>query len=467
MSGGIFNFIDGIIMAKDKFGSRIGLLAATVGSAVGLGNIWRFPAETQANGGAAFLLLYLICVFVLGIPLMLAEFSLGRGTDTDAVGAFRKLRPGSAWWLTGALGVLSSYLILCFYMVVAGWTLEYLWQSITGNLYAGISDAGSMAVVDGSFHHKMENYICGDVAPLIVTYIVIIINIGVLIGGVQKGIERFSSWLMPVLFLLLLVFSVVSLSMPGASKGVSFFLTPDFSKITGSTIISALGQAFFSLSLGLGCLITYGSYFPRSTKLTQTAVTVSLLDILVAVLMGLTIFPAVASFGLDNAELRGSTLVFVTLPEIFAQMPGTQIWSILFFFLLLVAAVTSTISLGEVSISFVCDRFGKSRKTATFIVMMPLFLLSSLCSLSFGYLSDWKIGGYTIFNFLDMITTNYMLPVGAFFICVFMGWFAPKGFFRKELVPSMGRDRWLYGAVEFIVRYIAPALILMILISGL
>lgn len=451
-------------MAKAKFGSKIGLIAATVGSAVGLGNIWRFPAETQANGGAAFLIVYIACVFILGIPLMLAEFSLGRGTGTDAVSAFRKLSPGTPWWLTGALGVLASYLILCFYCVVAGWTLEYFWQSLTGDLYAGIT---SLSQMEGVFHHKMESYICSDMAPLIVTYIVLILNAVVLIAGVQKGIERFSTWMMPILFMLLLTFCVVSLTMPGAAEGVSFFLHPDFSKINGQVFINALGQAFFSLSLGMGCLITYGSYFPKSTKLTQTAVTVSLLDLLVAILMGLIIFPAIASFGLTDAELRGSTLVFVTLPEIFIQMPGTQLWSVLFFFLLLVAALTSTISVAEVSVAFICDRFKKSRKVATMLVILPTFVLSTLCSLSFGSLANFKIAGLTIFDLFDNFSTNYLLPVGAFFICLYMGWFAPKGFFRKELIPSMGKDKALYGGVEFVVRYIAPFLILIILVSGI
>lgn len=453
-------------MAKAKFGSRVGLIAATVGSAVGLGNIWRFPAETQSNGGAAFLLIYIICVFILGIPLMLAEFSLGRGSGTDAIGTFKVLRPGTKWWLVGALGVLASYMILCYYMVVAGWTTEYFFQSVTGGLYSN-TGAETLGQLDNTFHTRMENYVNSDWNPLINTFIMIGINIAVLIGGVQKGIERVSSLLMPLLFLLLITFCVVSLSLPGAEQGVKFFLSPDFSKIDSGVVISALGQAFFSLSLGMGCLITYGSYFPKSTKLTQTAFTVAGLDLLVALLMGMIIFPAIFSFGLDKAELQGSTLVFVTLPEVFAQMPGTRIWSSLFFLLLMVAALTSTISMAEISISFLQDRYKKSRKAATLIVLLPLFIFSSLCSLSFGSLSSFKIAGLTIFNFLDSVGTNYMLPLGALLTSIFMGWFAPKGFFKRELTPSLGKELKAYGVVEFLVKWVAPPLILLILINAI
>lgn len=453
-------------MAKAKFGSKIGLIAATVGSAVGLGNIWRFPAETQSNGGAAFLLLYIICVFILGIPLMLTEFSLGRGSGTDAIGTFKVLRPGTKWWLVGALGVLTSYLILCYYMVVAGWTTEYFIQSLTGGLYSG-TGGENVGQLDTTFHTRMENYVNSDWNPLINTFIMIGINIAVLIGGVQKGIERVSTWLMPILFVLLITFCCVTLAMPGAERGLEFFLTPDFSKINSGVIISALGQAFFSLSLGMGCLITYGSYFPKSTKLTQTAFTVAGLDLLVAILMGLIIFPAIFSFGLDQAELRGSTLVFVTLPEVFAQMPGTRIWSSLFFLLLMVAALTSTISMAEISISYLQDQFHKSRKAATLIVLLPLFVFSSICSLSFGSLSDITIGGDNIFNFLDNLSTNYFLPLGALLIAIFMGWFAPKGFFRRELTPSLGKELKVYGVIEFLVKWVAPPLILLILLNGI
>lgn len=452
-------------MEKAKFGSKIGLIAATVGSAVGLGNIWRFPAEAQENGGSAFLLIYIVCVFLLGIPLMLAEFSIGRSTQRDAVGAFMKIRPRSPWWLTGALGVVASYLIMSFYMVVAGWTLLYFYESVTGGLFD--TPATGAAEIGRVFEAKMQDYVFTDAAPLIATLTMIALNIAVLLGGVRKGIERISRWLMPLLFVLLLVFCAVSLSLPDASRGLEFFFRPDFSKITPSMVVNALGQAFFSLSLGMGILITYGSYFPRSTKLVGTATTVALLDMLVALLMGVIIFPAVASFGLDQAELRGTTLVFVTLPEVFAMMPATRLWASLFFILLIVAALTSTISLAEVSVSFVQDRFRRSRVAACMIVMLPLFVLSSVCSLSFGSLSHVTIAGMSIFNFLDNLATNNLLPIGAFLTCLFIGWVAPRKLFREQLIPEGGRDRAVYSVVIFLVRWLEPLLIIAVFVSTL
>lgn len=447
---------------KVTFSSKIGLIAATVGSAVGLGNIWRFPAETQSNGGAAFLFVYILCLLILGVPVMLAEFSLGRGTKSDAVGAFKKLKPSTPWWLTGGLAVLASYLILCFYMVVAGWTFEYLWQSITGGLYAGDTTFTGM---DATFHTKMESYVGGTWNPLINVYVLIVINILVLIAGVQKGIERLSNVMMPLLFILLLIFCGVSLSLPNSGEGVKFFLTPDFSKITPSVVMNALGQAFFSLSLGMGILITYSSYFPRDTKLTKTAVTVSMLDLLVAVMMGLVIFPAVSSFGLDNSQLRGTTLIFVTLPEIFAQLPFTQLWSVLFFLLLFVAALTSTISIAEVSIAWLQDRFKKSRVSATLIVMLPLFLLSSLCSLSFGPLQNFKIAGLTIFELLDTVATNIFLPIVSLLVCIFIGWVVDRKFLQNEITNNGSLKRRMFPVIRFIIRYVAPPLIFMIFLS--
>ncbi|MDE6537741.1 MAG: sodium-dependent transporter [Muribaculaceae bacterium] len=447
---------------KVTFSSKIGLIAATVGSAVGLGNIWRFPAETQSNGGAAFLFVYILCLLILGVPVMLAEFSLGRGTKSDAVGAFKKLKPNAPWWLTGGLAVLASYLILCFYMVVAGWTFEYLWQSITGGLYAGDT---SFTGMDATFHTKMESYVGGTWNPLINVYVLIVINILVLIAGVQKGIERLSNIMMPLLFILLLIFCGVSLSLPNSGEGVKFFLTPDFSKITPSVVMNALGQAFFSLSLGMGILITYSSYFPRDTKLAKTAMTVSMLDLLVAVMMGLVIFPAVSSFGLDNSQLRGTTLIFVTLPEIFAQLPFTQLWSVLFFLLLFVAALTSTISIAEVSIAWLQDRFKKSRGSATLIVMLPLFLLSSLCSLSFGPLQNFKIAGLTIFELLDTVATNIFLPIVSLLVCIFIGWVVDRKFLQNEITNNGSLKSRLFPVIRFIIRYVAPPLIFMIFLS--
>ena len=451
--------------SKTEFASKIGLIAATVGSAIGLGSVWRFPAETQTNGGAAFLILYIICVLALGIPVMLAEFSLGRGGRSDAIGVFHKLSPGKKWWIVGSVAVLASYLILCYYMVVAGWTLEYLVQSLTGNLYVGAE-----AVQEGSdsmrgfFDGKMQEYVCSDFAPLAFTFLMIIINAAVLMGGVQKGIERLSNVLMPLLFIILLGMCILSLNLPDAADGVQFFLSPDFSKITPRVVINALGQAFFSLSLGMGILITYSSYYPADTKLTRTSVIVAFLSLLVAVMMGLIIFPAVTSFGLNRESLEGSTLVFVTLPEVFVRLPFPRLWSSLFFLLLLVAALTSTVSIAEVSIAMLQDRLKMSRRKAVLIILCPLFLISAACSLSFGSLSNIKIADLTIFSFLDSLTTNVFLPLVSLAVCIYMGWFAPKGLLADELSNYGTIRSRITGAVLFIIRYIAPVLIALIFI---
>ena len=443
------------------FSSKIGLIAATVGSAVGLGNIWRFPAVAQANGGGAFLIIYIGCVILLGIPVMLAEFSIGRAGKSDAIGSMKSLGAGKGWRSFGGLSIMAAYLILSFYMVVVGWTVEYLWESITGELYANVGPD-----MKSTFADHMKEYISDTWTPMVATVIMIVINIGVLLGGVQKGIERLSNWLMPVLFVLLVVFCIRALSFEKALEGYTFFLRPDWSVVTSGTFISALGQAFFSLSLGMGVLVTYSSYFPGDTNLTKTAVTVSLLDLLVAVMMGLIIFPAVMSFGLNGEGIEGATLVFVTLPEVFMQMHGTQIWSILFFLLLAVAALTSTISVAEVAVACIRDRFKVSRLKAVLIVMLPLFVISPICSLSQGALSRVTIFGLSIFTFLDTLATNVLLPVVSIGLCIWLGWFAPKGLLSDQLSNAGSLKTRLALPIRFIIRWIAPLLILTVFICG-
>lgn len=448
---------------KVTFGSKIGLIAATVGSAVGLGNVWRFPAETQSNGGAAFLLVYIICVFLLGIPVMLAEFSLGRGGKSSAMGVYQKLTPGKPWWIAGAISTLASYLILCFYMVVAAWTLEYFIQSLTGELY------DIQPAVEGGMNHafsnKMQNYIMSPWKPLIFTLLVIAINLFTLLRGVKKGIEKMSNIMMPVLFVLLLIFVGVSLSLDKAAEGLQFFLNPDFSKITPSVVVNALGQAFFSLSLGMGILITYAAYYPKNTKLGSTAVTVSMLDLLVAFMMGLIIFPAVTTFGLTGDTLEGATLVFVTLPEIFMHMPCPQLWSAMFFLLLLLAAISSTISIAEVTVMFCQEHLKVSRKKACYIVLLPLIVFSSVCSLSQGPLSNITILGMNIFDFLDTLTTNVLLPFGSILMCIYIGWILKPSFLQQELTNNGTLKSRLLPLVAFIIRWVAPVLITIIMIS--
>lgn len=449
-------------MAKTSyFSSKIGLIAATVGSAVGLGNIWRFPAEAQANGGAAFIMVYILCVFLLGVPVMIGEFALGRSGRSDAVGDYQAIGAHRGWGAIGYMGVAASYLILCFYMVVAGWTLEYLWESITGNLFAPVTTE----TLGQTFGHRMNHYI-GDVwPPLIATMIMIALNIAILIGGVQKGIERLSNILMPMLFVILLIFVCYAATLPGSAAGYKEFLLPDLSKITPSVMLNALGQAFFSLSLGMGILVTYAAYYPMTTQLGRTAVTVSLLDLLVAVMMGLIIFPAIASFHLDGETTRGATLVFVTLPEVFAMTSMPRLWSALFFLLLAVAAITSTISIAEVSVAFVRDHFNVSRRRAVFTVLLPLVVLSSVCSLSQGVLADVTIFGMTIFDFLDFFATNILLPLGSLALCIFLGWFAPKGLLYNQMSNNGTIRTHTVSLLMFLIRYVAPVLIAAVFVS--
>ncbi len=449
--------------SKTEFASKLGLIAATVGSAVGLGNIWRFPAQTQEGGGSAFLLLYMACVFLLGIPAMLAEFSLGRGTKSDAISSFKVYTPKRPWWLVGYLGVVASLAIIAFYTVVEGWTLEYLYESITGNLFDGVGTTHKETFFTG----KMAEYINTDSRLIIFVIVCVAVNALVLLGGVQKGIERLSNWLMPVLFVFLLILMCVSLSLPNAIEGVVYFLQPDFSKINAEVVFGALGQAFFSLSLGILCLVTYASYYPKDTKMPQVSMIVVLSSVLVAVMVGLVIFPAVKSFGLDSGSLEGATLVFVTLPDIFSRLPFPQLWAVLFFVLLAVAAITSCVSIAEVPIAVLQDHFKMSRTKAVLIVLIPMMFVSMVTALSFGSLSDLTFFGMTLFDIFDFVSANILLPFISLLVCIYVGWVLPKNFFKDE-VSNHGMLRTPLGNISVcLVRYFVPFLTAIVLVYGL
>lgn len=446
-----------------QFRSKIGLIAATVGSAVGLGNIWRFPAVAQENGGSAFLLVYVVCVLLLGIPVMVAEFALGRAGRTDVIGAFARVTPRRRpWAAVGVLSVLTSALIAVFYLVVTGWTVEYLWQSLSGDLFNGVSHTGSDV---GYFHAKMHDYIQTDRLPMIFTVVAATMNMGVLLAGVGKGIERLSNVLMPLLFVLLGVFCVVSLTLPGASEGLEFFFKPDFSKVTASTWLAGLGQAFFSLSLGMGILVTYAAYYPARTRLVRTAIIVATCSVLVAIMMGVVIFPAVTSFGLMDHGIAGTTLVFVTLPEVFTYLPASSLWSSMFFLLLAIAALTSTVSITEVATRCLQDRLGWTRRRAVWSLMLPLIVLSGICSLSFSSLDWLTLGGLNMFNFLDYLTADFMLPIASLGLCLYVGWVAPRKLLLHEMTNNGKFRSLLYKPVLLIIRYLAPVLIALVLIS--
>ncbi len=450
---------------NSEFSSKIGLITATVGSAVGLGNVWRFPAEAQANGGAAFLLVYVVCVFLFGIPVMLGEFVIGRAGRGDAISSYKKLSPGQPWWISGLLGVLCSYLILTFYVVVSGWTMEYLFQSITGELFEPIKGLSSGSNLQ--FTQRMNSYVASVWPPMIWTWINIVVCALILSFGVQKGIEKASNIMMPMLFLILIILCASAMTLPKASEGLSYFFNPYFSKITPKVWINALGQAFFSLSLGMGTMITYGSYFKKDTNLMGTAFTVSMCGILVAVLVGMIIFPGVLSFGLEGESFRGGTLVFVTFPEIFNRMWCPQLWAILFFTLLTVAAITSSISISEVSIAYFCDHYKMKRIKATALVMLPLLVLGALSSLSNGVLADWTLFGYTIFSGCDAITANVIMPIGALIMSIFLGWFAPKNLIRNQLTNDGKLGGWFVKPVIFLLKWVTPVVIILILITSM
>lgn len=442
--------------SRAQFATKIGVLAATVGSAVGLGNIWRFPYETGANGGAAFLLIYIGFVLLIGIPVIAAEFTIGKTGRATATRIFSKLGYSRRWSSIGYLGLLTALLLMGFYTVVSGWTLEYLFASVSGQLTAG--DTSQM-------HIRFDEFTQNSWRPLMWTVVFIIINYIVISRGVEKGIEKVSNILMPLLFLILIVFCIYSLTMPGAAAGLSFFFHPDFSKITSGTVLSAMGQAFFSLSVGMGVLLTYASYFDRKTNIVRTASLTALLDTLVAVLSGIVIFPAVFTFGMEPSG--GPRLVFEVLPSIFNHLPGGTYLGILFFLLLFVASLTSTISITEVMISYLTEERHLSRGRACWICGVATIALASVASLSFGPLKNFTLFGLTFFNFLDFLASNIMLPVCGLLLCIFAGWVYAGRRLRMDMLPEGVRSSVWVDVIVMLVKYVAPPAILIIFIYGL
>ena len=430
---------------RATFGSKIGVILATVGCAVGLGNIWRFPYMLGENGGAAFLLVYISCILFLGIPVMITEFFIGRYSRKNAAGAFKVMAPGTKWSVIGYNGVTAAFLILGYYAVVSGWTLEYIVQAFSGSL------EGKNAT---DFADEFTAFSTGVFRPILWTVVFIALTHIIIVSGVKEGIERASKVMMPMLFLILIALCVRSITLPGASEGLTFLFNPDFSKIDSSVVLSAMGQAFFSLSIGMGCLITYASYFGKQTNLQTTALQVTILDTLVAVLAGVMIFPAVFSFGIEPTT--GPELVFITLPNVFEQLPFGNIWSFVFFVLLALAALTSTISLHEVSTAYVHEEYHVSRKKAAVIVSIGVTILGILSSLSMGLLKSYTLFGLNFFNLLDFVTAKIMLPLGGMMICIFTAKRVDK-LLLKEEVTNHGTIRfYFFSTYVFFVKYIAP-----------
>ncbi len=436
---------------RDNFSGRFGIIAAAAGSAIGLGNIWRFPYICGQNGGGAFLIIYLACVILIGLPIMLAEFSIGRRAQSNAYRAFKTLSPRSHWYLIGVMGIVAAFTILSFYSAVGGWTIEYIFRSVSDTL----SDHPT---------EQFNSFITGSYKPLLFQLGFLILSLAIVTMGVKKGIERSSKILMPLLLLLLIILCVRSVTLPGSSEGLMFLLKPDFSKLTSDSILLAMGQAFFSLSLGMGCLITYGSYVKRNEDLTYAAGMIAGTDTLIALLAGIAIFPAAAAFHIEPGS--GPGLVFITLPGMFQQMAGGMIFSTCFFVLLCIAALTSAISLLEVVVSFCVEEMHIRRGRATVLVAVCVFLLGILCSLSLGIV-PLNLFGKNFFDLMDFTSSNLLLPIGGFFISIYVGWILKKRIVVKELTND-GTKKFTYMRVFFfLIRYIVPVAILLVFVSGL
>lgn len=438
-------------LEREHWGSKLGFILAAAGSAVGLGNIWRFPYVTGQNGGAAFVLVYLVIVFVLGFSVMLAEMAIGRKAQLNAVGSFQKLK-GGMWPIVGWMGVAAGFMILSFYGVIGGWTIKYFVHSFTGLM--GEAAAGKAGDVFGAFVTNTTQVILFQALFMIMTTWVVY-------KGIGEGIEKYCKILMPALFVILLILIVRSVTLEGAGKGLEFYLKPDFSKITGPTIAAALGQAFFSLSLGMGCMITYGSYVDKQTTLPSAAIQVCFIDTAVAVLAGLAIFPAVFAFGVDAGA--GPGLTFVTLPSVFAKMPGGPIWSALFFVLLFIAALTSAISLLEVVAAYFIDK-GWSRSKAAWSMGFLIFLLGIPSAMSLA--GAPKVAGKDFLDAVDFIASNVLLPLGGVFIALFVGWIWTADA-RKEVTNEGTHSFGMMEIWIWVCRVVAPLAILYIFITGL
>lgn len=439
---------------RDSFGSSFGVLVALAGSAVGLGNLWRFPYLVGENGGAAFILIYLVFVILIGIPILLSEFIIGRRSQANARGAFNKLAPGSRWRIAGSLAVLCCVMILSFYSVVGGWGIEYLFKAFRFDFTKGGDNTQLSSMFSDFASSSWRPLVCHTVFLLLSGLIVIL--------GVKNGIEKFSKVMMPLLFLIIIGIAIRSLTLPGAGAGIDYLFKPDWSKVTDETFLDALGQAFFSLSLGSGMAITYGSYVSRKENIVSISSKTALADTLFALIAGCAIMPAVFAFGISPGE--GPGLVFITLPHIFSQLPVGGFIAILFFIALLLAALTSSISLLEVIVAFCIEEFHIHRRTAVTISLTVLWVLGCLCSLSQGVLSGWKLFGKNIFDFFDFVSANVLMLLGGLLVVLFVGWKLGRTIIHDELTNS-GKLRipaWFVDVLTFLVRYLAPAAIITI-----
>ena len=446
-------------MEREHFKSTFGVLVAMAGSAIGLGNLWRFPYMVGVYGGAAFIFVYIILVFLLCLPILFSEVIVGRRSHTNAFIAFERLAPGSAWKWTGILMVATPILVVSYYSVIGGWSLEYLFKACTFSFTQGAT-RDELGTIFNSF-------ITSTWTPIIWHTVFLLLTAAVILGGVNKGIEKFGKVMMPLLFLTVIAIAVRSVTLPGAGEGLVYLFKPDFSKITPEVCAAALGQGFFSLSVGFGIMLTYGSYTRKEANIALNSTWTAVADLMFALIASCAIMPAVFAFGLNPQE--GPGLVFETLPFLFANMPLGGFVAILFFLALLVAALTSSVSLFEVGVAWLVEEKHLSRKTSTWIVFAVTWAIGVLCSLSFGRLSGISIFGNSIFNFLDKLSANWLMPLGALLIVIFTGWKMKKSDVIDEFTNggTLRGNARLSGFIYFLIRWLAPVAILIIFLSNL
>ncbi|PKR90427.1 transporter [Pleomorphomonas diazotrophica] len=444
---------------RDGFTTTFGALMATLGSAVGLGNIWKFPSLTGTNGGAGFLLVYLAATILVGLPVMISEIMLGRTARADAITTFDKLAPRNQWWwkAIGWMGFAAALLIMAFYSEVAGWVYAYIFKSLTGEI--ATTDPKAAEVVFGQL-------VSNPWSSLIWQWVVLGLTGFIIAFGVSKGIEAVTRRLMPLLFILLLILCVRSLTLSGAGDGLAFLFNPDFAKITPAVMLTALGLAFFKLSLGMGTMLTYGSYFREDQNIAKTATRVMLADLSVSLLAGIAIFPAVFAFGFEPAA--GPSLVFMTIPAVFTSMPGGTVFMALFFLLTAIASVGAILSLLEVVVAILSERFGLPRKAAAISTIAMIAVFGVPAALSQGVMADYKIFGLNPFDLFDFLSSNILLPVGGILICLFVGWVYGLAAPEKRLAEAgTSVQRVVIRSVFFLVRFVAPVAIAIVLLNGL
>ena len=446
-------------MKRDSFGSRFGALVAMAGSAVGLGNLWRFPYLVGENGGAAFIIVYVILSFVICLPIFVSEFVIGRRSQKNAYSAFRDLSGGSAWRWVGLFTIIVPLIVLSYYSVIGGWSIEYLLKSITFSFTGGESQSALSTM--------FSDFVSSAWGPLLVHTGFLLVTTLIVMVGIKDGIEKFSKVMMPMLFFIVIGIAIYSMTLPGAKAGLDYLFNPDFSKINGKAIAAALGQAFFSLSLGFGTIMTYASYVDKKENPLFQSVATASSDLLFALVAGMAIMPAVFAFGISPQT--GPGLVFETLPYVFGQMPAGGFIAILFFLALLVAAVTSSISMLEVAVAYLVEEKKISRIWACVILFAICWVVGAVCSLSFGPLSHIKIDGGNIFDFFDNLSSNILMTLGSLLTVLFVGWRLKKTDVYDEFTNggTLSTNSRIFGVLWFLIRYICPLAILIIFISGL